>query len=303
MTKLPPYLKKGDTIGIICPAGYMPAERIQTCIAVLQDWGYRVKTGETVGGPSQNYFSGDDDTRLNDLQQMLDDREIKAILCARGGYGVSRIVERVNYKKFRKRPKWIIGYSDITVLHTHILSNYRIATLHAPMAAAFLDDQYKNPYVQSLRMALAGEPARYTCAGHELNIPGKASGIIAGGNLALLTHCIGTASELDTRNKILFIEDVGEQLYNVDRMMNQLSRSGKLKKLAGLVVGGFSDMQDTERPFGKHVYEIIHHWVKDARYPVCYNFPVSHENENFALKVGVKYRLQVNENEVILDEV
>ncbi|MBI1342364.1 MAG: LD-carboxypeptidase [Terrimonas sp.] len=303
MIKYPPYLEKGDTIGIICPAGYMDTERVAECIRVLTaEWGFQVKVGKTVGSESQNYFSGTDEERLEDLQMMLDDTSIKAVLCARGGYGMGRIIDRISFKKFKKHPKWIIGFSDITVLHTHIYTNYYIATLHAPMAAAFNDGGYINEYVQSLKSALQGDKIRYQCEAHPLNIKGEGIGELVGGNLALLTHLIGTDSDLKTRGKILFIEDVGEYLYTIDRMFYQLKRSKKLSRLAGLIIGGFTDCKDTDRPFGQSAYDIIHEHTRDADYPVCFGFPVSHEKENYALKVGVGYKLRVTKNKVYLEE-
>lgn len=302
MIKIPPYLKKDDTIGLVCPSGFMALDKAEACINTLQSWGYQVKVGNTVGSNSTNYFSGTDEERLNDLQQMLDDKTIKAVLCARGGYGATRLVDKINFRKFKKHPKWLIGYSDITVFHSHIFSNHNIATLHAPMAGAFSNDEFENEYVQSLQKALSGEKTYYTCNGHEFNQAGKAKGELVGGNLALLAHCIGTRSDINTKGKILFIEDIGEQLYNIDRMFYQLKRSGKLKKLAGLIIGGFTDTQDTERPFGKNAYELIKDIVKEYKYPVCFNFPVSHEKENYALKVGVTYKLKVSEQQVELVE-
>jgi muramoyltetrapeptide carboxypeptidase len=302
MSKIPPYLQPGDTIGIACPAGYMPTEKAQTCINTLLLWGYKVKTGRTLGSNSQNYFSGTDEERLNDFQQMLDDNDIKAILCARGGYGITRIIDKINFKKFRKDPKWIIGFSDVTVLHSHIYSNYEIPTLHAPMAAAFNDGGAENEFVLSLKAVLQGKEIKYSCDGHEYNREGKAEGDLVGGNLALLAHLVGSDSDIKTKNRILFIEDVGEYLYNIDRMLCQLKRSGKLSKLAGLIVGGFTDNKDTERPFGQTAYEIIKEAVKEYDYPVCFGFPVSHEKENLALKVGVQYRLKVNRYEALLAE-
>jgi muramoyltetrapeptide carboxypeptidase len=292
---IPPYLKKGDTIGIVCPAGFMPLERAQTAIDVLQQWGFTVKTGKTLGGNSNNYFSATDEERLDDLQEMIDDKSVKAILCARGGYGTGRIIDDINFKKFIKNPKWIIGFSDITVLHSHLYSNYKIASLHAPMAAAFNDEEYKNEYVQSLYHALVGTEANYKCESHQFNKKGNAEGRLIGGNLSLLAHLVGTTSDIKTKNKILFIEDIGEYIYNVDRMMYQLKRSGKLKKLSALIVGRFSEMKDTDRPFGQSAEEVIRDIVKDYDYPVCFNFPVSHDKENYALKVGVNYSLTVDQ--------
>ena len=303
MIKTPPYLKKGDTIGLVCPAGYMSMERVAECIRVLQDeWGYKVKIGKTVGSDSTTYFSGTDEERLADFQQMLDDNEVNAILCARGGYGMGRIIDHIDFKKFKKEPKWIIGYSDITVLHTHLYSNYYISSIHAPMAGAFNDAGYISRYVQSLKNALEGKWARYNCDPHELNRPGEAIGELVGGNLALLAHVIGTDSDLKTKGRILFIEDIGEYLYNIDRMLYQLKRNGKLSKLSGLIIGGFTDMKDTERPFGKKVYELIYDIVKEYDYPVCFGFPVSHDKENYALKIGVGYKLKVGKSKVLLEE-
>ncbi len=303
MIKTPPYLQKGDTIGLVCPAGFMTLEKCAECIRVLEEeWGYKVKVGATVGSNSETYFSGTDEERLRDFQNMLDDDEVQAVLCARGGYGMGRIIDQINFKKFKKKPKWIIGYSDITVLHTHLYSNYYISSLHAPMAAAFNDAGYINRYVQSLRHALEGKWAKYTCDGHELNRSGEAIGELVGGNLSLLSTVVGTDSDIKTRGRILFLEDIGEYLYNIDRMMYQLKRSGKLSKLAGLIIGGFSEVKDTDRPFGKQAYEIIHDVIKEYDYPVCFNFPVSHEKENYALKIGTGYKLKVGKSKVLLEE-
>jgi muramoyltetrapeptide carboxypeptidase len=302
MIKIPPYLSKGDTVGIVCPGGYMAREKIQSCINTLQNWGYTLKTGSTLGGTSENYFSGTDEERLQDFQNMLNDEEVKAVLCARGGYGVGRIIDRVDFGRFKKSPKWIIGYSDITVLHTHIYTNYKTATLHAPMAAAFNEDGFKNEFVLSLKSALEGKKAKYECPAHEFNRKGEAVGDLVGGNLYLLAHVTGTASDIKTRGRILFLEDIGEYLYQADRMLYQLKRSGKLDKLAGLVIGSFTDVKDTERPFGKTVYEIIRDVVAEYDYPVCFGFPVGHSDENYALKVGVGYKLKTGKNKTVLEE-
>lgn len=302
MINIPSYLKQGDTIGIVCPAGYMATEKAQTCIDTLQQWGYKVKVGATLGSNSTNYFSGTDEFRLNDFQQLLDDDEVNAVLCGRGGYGVSRIIDRIDFKKFKKHPKWIIGYSDITVLHTHIYSNYKIATLHAPMAGAFNNGGAENEFVQSLKNVLQGDKIRYEIPVHEFNKKGEGIGELIGGNLSLLVHVSGSASDFKTKGRILFIEDVGEYLYNIDRMMQQLKRSGKLEKLAGLIVGGFTDTKDTERPHGQTAYEIIYDAVKEYDYPVCYGFPVSHSAENYALKTGVGYKLKITGKKVVLEE-
>jgi muramoyltetrapeptide carboxypeptidase len=298
----PPYLEKGDAIGIVCPSGYMPVEKASECIRVLnEEWGFLTKVGKSLGNQF-NYFSGTDEERLSDFQQMLDDDSVKAILCARGGYGLSRIIDRINFKKFKKQPKWIVGYSDVTVLHSHLYSNYYIASIHGPMAAAFNNAGYISRFVQSLRYALEGKKLKYACEPHEFNKKGEAIGELIGGNLSLLTHLIGTDSDSKTRGRILFLEDVGEYLYNIDRMMYQLKRSGKLSKLAGLIIGGFTENKDTDRPFGQTPYEIIHDVVKEYDYPVCFGFPVSHGNENYALKMGAGYKLKVGKSKIILEE-
>jgi muramoyltetrapeptide carboxypeptidase len=293
MITIPPYLRPGNTIGITCPAGYMTREKALSCIATLQDWGYRVKEGRTLGGDSGNYFSGTDDQRLEDLHDMLADPGIDAILCGRGGYGLSRIIDRIDFSAFSEKPKWVIGFSDITVLHAHLFARYQIATLHAPMAGAFNDGGADTPGVRSLRQVLGGESMHYTCAPHPFDRKGQAAGTLVGGNLSLLTHLVGSVSDIDTAGKILFLEDVGEYLYHIDRMLRQLKRSGKLDRLAGLVIGGFSETKDTMRPFGATVEEIIRDVVKDYTYPVCYGFPVSHGMENVALKIGMEYTLTI----------
>jgi muramoyltetrapeptide carboxypeptidase len=299
---IPPFLRPGDTVGITCPAGYMPPEKARTCIDTLPSWGYRVRVGQTLAGDSDNYFSGTDDQRLADLQQMLDDPGINAILCGRGGYGITRIIDRIDFTRFRQSPKWIIGFSDITVLHTHILSRYGIATLHAPMAGAFNDGGVNGQGVESLRRILAGETIGYHAPRHPFNREGMAAGPLVGGNLALLAHSIGSRSEPTTRGCILFLEDVGEYLYNIDRMLRQLQRSGKLENLAGLLIGGFTELKDTLRPFGATVEEIIRDVIGDAAYPVAFGFPVSHGPDNVTLKIGVPYQLAVTAGEAGLME-
>jgi muramoyltetrapeptide carboxypeptidase len=303
MTKTPPYLKKGDTIAITCPAGYMLKEKAQTCIATLQQWGFEVMVGNTLGSKSKNYFSGTDEIRLNELQAMLDDKSIKAILCGRGGYGVSRIIDQLDFTRFKKNPKWIIGFSDITLLHAHINRNLKIAALHAPMAAAFNNGENKNEFINSLHKALVGKKAKYVCKADPFNKLGEAKGELVGGNLTLITHLIGTKSDINTKNKILFIEDIGELIYSTDRMLHQLKRSGKLTNLAALIVGGFSDVRDTERPFGKKVKELIKDILQDYNYPVCFDFPVGHKKENYALKIGSNFQLKITKTKVLLSEL
>ncbi len=302
MIVIPPYLKKNDTIAIVCPSGYIPYENAVICIKTLQEWGFKVKVGNTLGNQF-HYFSGTDEERLTDFQQMLDDDSVQAILCGRGGYGLTRIIDKVDFKKFAKKPKWIIGFSDVTVLHAHINQRIKIATLHAPMVNAFNDGGFEQPSILSMKKALEGKPINYKTAIHSLNRNGKAVGALIGGNLAIIAHLIGTTSSYQTKNKILFVEDVGEYIYNVDRMFLQLKRNGMLKHLAALIIGGFSEMKDTTIPFGEEVYTIIKQHVEEYNYPVCFNFPVSHEKTNMALKVGVQYQLTVTNKQVQLKEI
>ena len=299
---VPPYLKRGDTIAICCPAGYMPAEKVINCIHTLKNEGYRVIVGENVGSSSNNYFSGTDKERIHELQRFLDDKNIDAILCARGGYGISRIVDKLCFKKFLKNPKWIIGFSDVTVLHTYLFTNFKIISLHASMAAAFTG-AVETDNIKTMLEALKGEKAVYDIDANTSNKTGMAKGKLIGGNLSLFTNCIGTSSDVKTNNCILFLEDLDEQLYHIDRMFVQLKRSGKLKKLAGLIIGGFTDLKDTERPFGKNIYEIILELVAEYDYPVCFEFPVSHAEHNLALKHGMNHQLIVNEEGVSLIEL
>lgn len=302
MITLPPFLQPGDTIALTCPAGYMPLEKADTCIRTLEEWGYKVKVGRLLGSSSSTYFSGTDEERRAEWQGFMDDRQVKAILCARGGYGCSRIIDQLDFRKFSKHPKWIIGYSDVTVFHCHLYANYGIASLHSPMASAFADGGADSPEVLSLRQALRGEKLKYPLEPHAFNRKGTAVGELVGGNLSLIAHLCGSASEIKTKGRILFLEDVGEYSYNIDRMLHQLKRAGKLDKLAGLIVGGFTDMKDTERPFGQTVEEIIRDVVAEYDYPVCFGFPVSHSAANVALKVGVGYKLSVGKTKVVLEE-
>lgn len=297
MIKIPPYLRKGDTIGLVCPAGFMAAEKTDKCISTLEKWGFRVKKGETIGS-QYHYFSGTDQERLEDLQSMLDDDKIHAVLCARGGYGTSRIIDEINWKKFRKNPKWVIGFSDVTVLHCHLLRKLGTASLHAPMAGAFSEGE--NEFVLSLKKAITGKNLVYKTGTHPMNKPGVANGILLGGNLSLLAHLSGTPSMPQMKGTILFIEDVGEYLYNIDRMLLQLDRAGHLKDLAGMIVGGFTDCRDTVTPIGKTAYELIRDRVAKYSFPVAFDFPVSHEKNNVALRTGTIHQLKVGKSQVML---
>lgn len=295
----PKYLQPGDTIGITCPAGYMAAEKAETCIATLKQWGYKVKVGKTLGSKSTTYFSGTDAERTRELQSMMDDPKINAILCGRGGYGFGRIIDSLDFTAFEKSPKWLIGFSDITIFHTHVFHKYGIASIHGPMAAAFNDGGDAGQYIASLKNTMEGKNIKVSINASSKNIPGEAEGILFGGNLTLLANVIGTESDFDTTGKIFFIEEIGEYLYSADRMLHQLKRAGKFEAPAAVIIGGFTDMKDTERPFGKSITSIITEAIGKVDYPVVYNFPVSHDAENIALKIGGRYRLEAGKKKVV----
>lgn len=288
----PAFLKKGDKIGIIAPARKVSKEEMQPAIGRLRSWGLKVVTGKNLF-KENNQFSGTDAQRAEDLQTLLDDTSVKAIISARGGYGTLRIVDKINFKKFKKNPKWVIGYSDITVLHSHI-HNLGIETLHATMPINFNKNAEAT---ESLRKALFGEKLVYQTQNHPLNrtIKYTVEGEVVGGNLSLLYALCGSTSDIDTKGKILFIEDLDEYLYHIDRMMLNLKRSGKLSHLKAIVVGGMTDMKDNAIPFGKTAEEIILDAVKEYKYPVCFDFPAGHIDTNFALYFGKKAKLKMAE--------
>jgi len=306
--KKPPYLKDGDTIGITAPAGFITPEEIQPAMQVMESWGYKIQIGDTIGKRDFT-FGGTDDERLNDFQKMLDDPKIKAIMCARGGYGSIRIVDRINWTKFKQKPKWIIGFSDITVLHNHIHNNFQIASIHSKMTNSFPDDWNTAEPIQietiiSIQDALSGKKMKYSATSNAKNKQGIAEGILIGGNLKTIETLSGTASDIKTERKILFVEDTGEYLYSIDRMFWNLKRTGKLKNLKALIIGGFKiKPDDPGEEFGKTIEEIVLEKIQNYNYPVCFDFPVGHQKNNFALKCGVKHRLTVKENEVSLTEI
>ncbi len=291
----PPYLKKGDKIGIVAPARKISKEEIQFAIDVFEKWGLKVVLGKNIF-ENEHQYSGSDEQRAKDLQDMLDDNSIRAIISARGGYGTLRIIDKLDFKKFQKKPKWIIGYSDITVLHSHIHQNFEVETLHATMPINFHKDEES---VETLRKSLFGDGISYEISSNSLNRKGKTEGILAGGNLSLLYALKGSKSGISTSGKILFIEDLDEYLYHIDRMMISLKRAGKLSHLAGLVVGGMTDMKDNQTPFGKTAEEIISDAVKEFDYPVCFGFPAGHQTKNLALIFGRKARLSVGQNTIL----
>lgn len=305
---VPPSLKPGDMIGITSPAGFTTREAIIPAATLLQQWGYKIRVGFTIG-KRDHTFGGTDAERLTDFQAMLDDPQVKAIMCARGGYGSVRIVDGLNWDQFKTQPKWIIGFSDITVLHSHLQKNMGIASIHSKMCNSFPDiwanaDPLQKSTIESINRALTGERLEYAAPSSGYNRKGGARGLLVGGNLKTLESLAGSASDIDTSGKILFVEDTGEYLYSIDRMFWNLKRSGKLDRLAGLVVGGIKVKQDDPSEyFGQTVYDIVSDKVKEYQYPVGFDFPVGHQVDNFALKCGVMHELSVNEGGSRLKEI
>jgi muramoyltetrapeptide carboxypeptidase len=304
----PPFLKTGDTIGITAPAGYITAEEIAPSVALMEKWGYKIKVGDTIGEKDFT-FAGTDEERLADFQKMLDDPKVKAIMCARGGYGSIRILDKINWNRFKVKPKWIIGFSDITVLHAHINRNFGIATIHSKMCNSFPDDWSKAEPIQvetieSIHKALSGEKMKYEATPNVNNRLGVAEGTLVGGNLKTLETLAGSASDLYTAGKILFVEDTGEYMYSIDRMFWSLKRTGKLSRLKGLIVGGFRVKTDADtEDFGETLEQIVLEKIKNYKYPVCFDFPVGHQKNNFALKCGARHRLNITTDSVSLKEI
>ena len=297
----PPQLAPGNTIGILCPAGAIPLEKVTICAQVLESWGYQVRIGKTVG-TQFGHFAASDLDRQNELQSMMDDPEIHAILCARGGYGLSRIVSELNFTKIKAHPKWVIGFSDITILHA-ALQRQGIQSIHGPMSAGFGKGDAGLPYIMALKQMLEGAALPVEAKAHPANLLGHSEGNLVGGNLCLMTHLIGGENQLDTKGKILCFEDVGEYHYNVDRMLIQCKNAGLLDGLAGLVVGGFTDMKDDATAFGETIIEMILRITKGANYPICFDFPISHDLNNMPVQLGATYQLAVTENATVLTKI
>lgn len=292
----PPYLKKGDRIALVSPARKVTREEMEPAIRLFTDWGLEVVQGENMYA-SHHQFAGSDDQRKADMQRMLDDDSIRAIVCARGGYGTVRIIDGLNFTRFAENPKWIVGFSDVTVMHSHIHTHFNIETLHAIMPVNFQNKCESNPSLNSLKKALFGKEIAYRIPEDPHNRKGFCRGQLVGGNLSILYSLTNTNSDISTNGKILFIEDLDEYLYHIDRMMMNLRRSGKLEGLAGLVVGGMVRMNDNKVPFDKTANEIIAEAVSDYPYPVCFNFPAGHLDDNRALILGRNMQLEV-QNEV-----
>lgn len=289
MIQHPPYLKKGDKIAIICPAKKLN-KPITAAITLFEQWGLQVICGKSVQA-EYHQFAGDDNFRAADIQSFLDDQEIKAVIAARGGYGTIRIIDKLDFTAFLKNPKWIVGFSDITLLLSHLLAAFDIQSIHGQMPVVFA--AATPPSLESLRQALFGETISYTYTSLVPNRPGQAEGIVIGGNLTLLVMAEGSTSAVDYNGKILFLEDVGEHEYAIDRMMRMLKRSGKLAGLKGLVVGAFTGLEKEEIPFGQTIEEIVMDVIQEYDYPVCFNFPTGHIPDNRAMVIGKTLNLSV----------
>lgn len=292
---IPASLKSGDTIGLVCTARKIDRSLIEPAIRLFEQQGFKVKIGESVGAEYHQY-AGTDELRRRDLQKMLDDPEVKAIISCRGGYGTVRIIDDIHYGNFLEKPKWIIGYSDITAIHSHLNHVMGIGTLHATMPVNFTSNT--EDAIQSLLKVLSGQPLDYQFEPHLLNRTGTASGEVVGGNLSILYSLLGTKTLLHTAGRILFMEDLDEYLYHIDRMMMALKRGGKLQNLAGLIVGGMTDMKDNAIPYGKTAEEIILEHVQEYNFPVCFGFPAGHIDDNRAIKLGGVAQLNVTEKGV-----
>ena len=296
----PKGLKKGDKVIILSTARKIQKEELDTAIGIIKSWGLEPLLGETIGAES-NQYAGSDAIRTDDFQKALNDPNIKAIFCARGGYGTIRMLDALDFSIFQSSPKWIIGYSDVTVLHAHIHQNFGVESLHANMPITY-PSSGDNESTKSIWKALSSSHLNYTWDSHSLNKTGSAEAMLIGGNLSVLYSILGSNSEIDTRGKILFLEDLDEYVYHIDRMMINLRRSGKLEKLKGLIIGGMSDMNDNAIPFGKSAEEIILEHCKDYNYPVAFNFPAGHIDDNRALIIGRCSKLNVENNSCSLDQ-
>ena len=295
----PSFLKMGDRVGVVAPARKVSPDEMGNALKQLEDWGLKAETGRHLYH-AVNQFSGTDEERISDLQEMLDDKGIKAIFCARGGYGTVRVIDKLDFGKFLKAPKWLIGFSDITALHAHFNHVLNVESLHAPVLYNISTGKCSATALKKMRSTLFGEPLAYKIKPHPYNRMGVAAGTLVGGNLSVLYSLMGSPSEIVTDKKILFIEDLDEYLYHIDRMLMCFKRAGKLKNLAGLVVGGMTRMNDNKVPFGKTAYEIIAGAVADYDYPVCFNFPAGHIFNNQPLLMGREVMLEVSHN-VTLD--
>lgn len=288
----PPYLQKGDTVAILATARKHIVKSMQPTIDLLESWGLHVVIGKSIG-LEENQLAGSDKERAADLQEQLDNPTIKAIWCARGGYGTVRVVDLIDFTQFKKHPKWLVGFSDVTVLHNH-LNTMGYKSIHGIMPISLA--KASPEAVESLRLSLFGQPLQYAIDPHPMNRLGKASGELVGGNLSILYSLLGSPSAIDCKDKILYIEDLDEYLYHIDRMMMNLKRNGCLESLKGIIVGSMTDMKDNDIPWGKNALEIVQDVTKNYTIPMIFNFPAGHIHDNRALILGNTVTIEVTEN-------
>ena len=300
MSIIPDYLSKGDKIVIVATARKISKGEVEAATEILLAEGFNVTYGKHLFEEA-NQFAGSDTARAEDLQAALDDESVKAIVVARGGYGTLRIIDQIDFSQFKKSPKWICGYSDVTVLHSHIHTNYNVATIHGTMPINFLkNEEATSSLIHALKGNYPGVSDKRNFYVQTPNRVGEAQGVLVGGNLSLLYALNGSITDLDTNGKILFIEDLDEYLYHVDRMMLCLKRAGKLSGLKGLIVGGMTEMKDNAIPFGKTAEEIIMDAVAEYNYPVAFEFSSGHIDRNLAVYLGGEVRLNVGADEMTL---
>jgi muramoyltetrapeptide carboxypeptidase len=296
---IPLFLKPGDTIAIIATARKILHSEIELAVSIFISWGLKVELAADLF-EVENQFAGTDDHRAQQLQWAISHPTAKAIICARGGYGTMRILDKVYFSSLTASPKWIVGFSDITALHCHLVQMEHVASIHAPMCITLNENTPES--IQSLQDILFGKGVNYEFPSHPLNKKGETSGELVGGNLSLLYALKGTPVLPDMAGRILFIEDLDEHLYHIDRMMLSLKMSGVLSRLKGIMVGGFTDMKDNAVPFGKTAEEIVLEHTASYLYPICFGFPAGHIKDNRAMMMGVDCRLSVGENEVVFSQ-
>ena len=294
----PPYLKKGDEVGIISPSFCIDENLLTEAVAFLEKWGLRVRVGRNAA-KREGPFAGSDEERLFDIQEMTDDSEIKAVFSSRGGYGLSKIIDRIDFSALTKNPKWYSGFSDITVLHIWLNEICGIMSVHGEMPLNFNNPEKTTDTFTSLKKALFGEAISYEWAGPVYR-PADVTSELTGGNLSLLFSLKGTKADPITRGKILFIEDVGEYYYHIDRMMTSFKLSGHLEDLAALIVGGMNKIADIKLPWGKSIEETILNAVNEYDYPVIFNFPAGHISDNRAIYIGKTAKIEIKGRKAIL---
>lgn len=299
---IPPYLSSGDTVALAAPARKISETEILPAVTWLKSVGFNVFYDERLF--AQNHqFAGDDSVRAAYFQDLLDNDMVNAIWCVRGGYGSARIIDKLNFNHFREHPKWICGYSDITVFHNHIHRHLQTATIHATMPINVTEVSVQTSVVQSFLDALTGKLLTYEIAPHSLSRWKPFSGMMVGGNLSMLYSLIGSPSDIDTTDKVLFIEDLDEYLYHIDRMMLNLKRSGKLQNVKALLVGHLSEMHDNTIPFGKTAEEIVADHCRDFGFPLIFNVPAGHLPDNRAFRFGCQTEGYVNNNQFIINNL